>query len=215
MREIPRWLPVTYTLLLVFWVPAVIVQYGASNFLWFCDVANFVMLVAVWRRSALLFSSQAVGVLLFQAVWWVDYFGRLLLGSHPIGGTEYMFDPTLPLWLRSFSLFHLAVPFLLLWMVARLGYHRRGWWLQCAISAVVFPLSAMVSTSSRNINWVNAPFGVEQVWLPPWVYILVAWMACCLVVFYGTHRVLLWVARGRGWRIWGEGPAMGHQGTRA
>jgi hypothetical protein len=205
MASIPRSLQVAYTLFILVWVPAVVVQYGPSNFLWFCDVANFVLLVALWRRSALLVSSQAVGVLLFQAVWWADYFGRLLLGFHPISGTEYMFDPALPLWLRSLSLFHLAIPFLLLWALARLGYHRRGWRLQCALAAPVFLLSAAVSTPELNLNWVNAPFGFEQVWLPPWLYVIVAWAAVCAVVFYGTHLLLLGIARWRRWRIWGEG----------
>ena len=205
MAPIPMWLKVVYTLFVVVWVPAVVVHYGATNFLWFCDVANFLILLALWRSSPLLFSAQAVGVMLFQALWWVDYFGRLLLGFHPIHGTEYMFDPELALWLRSLSLFHLVVPFLLLWALARLGYDRRGWQLQVVLGALLFALCGWISTPDLNLNWVNAPFGMEQVWLPHWLYVLVAWAACSAVVFYGTHRLLLALARWRGWRIWGEG----------
>jgi len=136
--RIPIWVKVGYTLWMVAWVPLYWRQNGASNFLWICDFANFAILAALWAESALVASSQLAGVLFIQLFWAVDYFGRLLLGSHPIGGTEYMFDPAKPLWLRGLSLFHLwSVP-LLVWMVRRLGHDRRGWVLQTGVAALLF-----------------------------------------------------------------------------
>src|SRR6185436_7659075 len=140
---------------------------GPSNFLWICDFANFATLWALWSESPLVASSQLVGVLFIQLLWAFDYFGRLLTGTHPIGGTEYMFDLAKPEWLRALSLFHLwMVPFLV-WVVRRIGYDRRGWKLQGAIALVLFPLGQQLGTKEQNLNWMWAPFGVEQTLLPP------------------------------------------------
>jgi len=127
MSRVPLWLKVAYTAWMLVWVPAYWVHNGPANFLWFCDLASFVLAAALWMESALLVSSQAVGVLLVQVLWTVDVAARLLLGFHPIGGTQYMFDPARPLWVRLLSLFHVAMPVLLVWGLWRLGYHRRGW----------------------------------------------------------------------------------------
>jgi len=165
--RIPLWVKFAYTLWMVAWVPLYWRQNGASNFLWICDFANFAILAALWAESALVASSQLAGVLFIQLFWAVDYFGRLLLGAHPIGGTEYMFDPAKPLWLRSLSLFHLwSVP-LLVWMVRRLGHDRRGWVLQTGVAALLFPAGVLAGTREQNLNWMYAPFGVEQQLLPP------------------------------------------------
>jgi hypothetical protein len=175
--RIPRWLQIGYTAWFALWVPSYAVEVGGANFLWLCDVANFVLLLAVWSGSRLLFSSQAVGVLLIQLLWVADAAGRLLLGFHPIGGTEYMFDAAEPLVVRLLSLFHLWVPILLLWAVYRLGLDRRAWKLQTLITWLVLPLSYLADPE-LNINWLWRPFGVEQTLLPPGLY-----MAACLVLY--------------------------------
>jgi len=197
---VPLWLKVLYTLWAIVWVPVYWVESGPANFLWLCDVANFVVLAALWLESPLLFSSQAVSVLIIQLVWWIDWLGRLLLGRHPVGGTEYMFDPAEPVSVKLLSTFHLWMPPLLLWSVWRLGYHRLGWKLQTAIAWVVLPLS-LLPDPARNLNWVRHPFGLEQRWLPP-----AAWVALCLllyplVLYLPTHAALLAWARSRGRRI--------------
>jgi hypothetical protein len=203
MRGIPLGLKIAYTVFFVVWVPVVALSWGWTNYLWLCDVANFVLLVAIWRESPLLISSQGVAVLLVQLIWWIDFFTRLLLGFHPVGGTEYMFDPSEPFLGKGLSLFHIWSPLLLLWLLARLGYDRRGWKLQSALGLLIFPLSFLLPTREQNVNWVWEPFGLEQVWLPPLAYLAVVMMAAPLVIFLPTHRVLLTVARRRGWRIWG------------
>ena len=100
-RRLPFAVKLAWTAWMAFWVPVYWHENGPANFLWVCDVANFVLLAALWRESALLFSSQAVGVLLIQALWAIDYFGALFSGAHPLGGTEYMFDGASPPWLRA------------------------------------------------------------------------------------------------------------------
>lgn len=197
-RRLPLWLKLLYTAWMAVWIPVYWVHSGPDNFLWLCDVANFVVAVAVWVESPLLFSSQAVGVLLIQSLWMVDFFTALLFGVHPIGGTEYMFDAATPPWQRSFSLFHVFVPALLVWALYRLGYHRHGWRLQTAFTWAVLPLTYLLSDPERNINWLWRPFGVEQSLVPGPV-----WVALCLLlypalIFYPTHLALTaWARRSR------------------
>jgi hypothetical protein len=160
---------------------------GPANFLWFCDLANFVVAVALWRESSLLFSSQAVGVLLIQLVWIVDFGAALLLGVHPVGGTEYMFDAAEPLWVRLLSLFHVFVPVLLCWALARLGHDPRGWKLQTAIAWIVLPVTFFFTDPALNLNWLRQPFGVEQTLMPPLAYLVFCMVAYPLVLYLPTH----------------------------
>src|SRR5437660_8842041 len=70
----------------------------------------------------------AVGILVPQTVWVIDFVAQLFGGS-VVGSTEYMFKDT-SLFLRGLSLFHGWIPFLLVYLVWRLGYDRRallGW----------------------------------------------------------------------------------------
>src|SRR5438552_18792150 len=74
----------------------------------------------------------AVCICLSQMFWVVDFLGGAV--GHPITGmTNYMFNPGIPLFVRGLSSFHGWLPFLLLWMVWRLGYDRRALALQAAV----------------------------------------------------------------------------------
>jgi hypothetical protein len=164
---------------MVVWVPLYWKENGWTNFLWLCDFANFVLCLGLWFECAILVSSQLVGIAFVHFVWAVDFFGRLLFGFHPVGGTEYMFDPALPLWLRALSLFHLWTVPLLVWAMTRLGHDRRGWKLQAFFVFVLLPLGQQLGTREQNLNWMWEPFGVPQVWLPP---LLFAWVGAAVFV---------------------------------
>jgi hypothetical protein len=153
-RRIPLSIKLGYTIFLAVWIPAYWQAYGWENFLWICDVANLLIGLALWLESPILIAAQAVGVLIIQALWLIDVLARLLIGFHPIGGTEYMFDATKPLFLRLLSLFHVCVPVLLLWAIARLGYDRRGWRLQAAFTALLLPTTFLLTDPADNINWI-------------------------------------------------------------
>ncbi|HEY6764413.1 MAG TPA: hypothetical protein VI386_06550, partial [Candidatus Sulfotelmatobacter sp.] len=86
--RIPVWLKIAWTLWLIAWFPLYWKQYGPQNFLFFCDLGNLLIGIALWLESPLIFSSQACGLLLFQALYAVDLAGALLTGRHLIGGTE-------------------------------------------------------------------------------------------------------------------------------
>lgn len=188
-RGIPAWVKVAFTAWLVVWVAVYWPQYGPANFLWLCDAANFVVAAALWLESSLLISAQAVSVLIISALWMIDFFSALLFGVHPIGGTEYMFLAEIPLPIRLLSLFHVAVPVLLVWALRRLGYDRRGWKLQAAIAWVILPVSFLVGDAERNLNWLWRPFETVT-GLPPAAHLALGMVLVPLVLYVPTHFVL-------------------------
>lgn len=191
-RRIPLWLKIGWTVFVAVWVPLYWRQYTASTFLWFCDVANLVILAALWTESALLFSWQAVSVLLFQIAYSIDVIGRALLGRHLIGGTEWVFDDaTVPLHIKTLSVaMHLAAPPLLIWAVRRLGYDRRAIFCQIATACVLLPICWFVSDPVLNLNWVYRPFNKPQTWMSPGLYLLVCILGYTVLVFLPTHLLL-------------------------
>ncbi|MBP7588908.1 MAG: hypothetical protein KBA72_13230 [Thermoanaerobaculia bacterium] len=191
MNRIPLSAKVLYTVWMAVWVPVYWQQNGPENFLWLCDFANWVLFLAIWQESALLVSAQLAGVFLIQLVWAVDFSAALLFGTHPVGGTEYMFDAAKPLWLRGLSLFHLWTIPLLVWLVRQVGYDRRGWRLQVAIAAVLFPLGVVLGTREQNLNWMYAPFGLPQTLLDPLLFAFVAVPIAALLLFVPGD----WIAR--------------------
>jgi hypothetical protein len=143
--RLPLWLKVLWTAWVIAWVPFYWKQYGVQTFLYFCDLGNFFIAAALWLESPLIFSWQACGLLFFQTLYTVDLFAAVLTGKHPIGGTEYMFDASMPLFVRLLSLFHIVMPPMLLWAIWRLattgagGFikpSQLGSWFQSIISGV-------------------------------------------------------------------------------
>jgi hypothetical protein len=91
--RVPLWLKLGWTVWVIAWVPFYWTQYGLQNFLFFCDLWNLFLMLALWLESPLIFSWQATGLLLFQTLYAIDLAGAFSTGSHIVGGTEYMFDP--------------------------------------------------------------------------------------------------------------------------
>lgn len=198
--HLPAWLKWAYTAFLAVLVPVYWVNYGPTNFLYFCDVALFLTLAAVWTRKPLFASMAAVGILIPQILWCLD-FGAELLGWKLVGMTSYMFDESRPLFLRGLSLFHGWLPFLLFFLVIRIGYDRRAFvaWtalaiLLCLVAFFFMPPAGSVMHDPKipvNINYV---FGFDdakpQTLMPTGLY-LVAWITVlCLVVYLPTHLFL-------------------------
>src|SRR5436853_7611 len=119
-KLIPLWLKLAFTAFMAFLVPIYWRKYGPTNFLYFCDVALFLTLAAVWLEKPLFASMATVGIVLVQVVWCAD-FAAHLLGIHLIGMTNYMFESDRPLYLRGLSLFHGWLPFLVVFLTVRLG----------------------------------------------------------------------------------------------
>jgi hypothetical protein len=193
--RIPLWLKMGWTVWLLIWAPVYWRQYGAQNFLFFCDVGNFLIAVALWLESRLIFSWQAVGLLVFQSLYTLDLLGALVSGKHAIGGTEYMFDPKIPLLVRALGLYHVIVPPLLLWGIRRLGYDRRGWMLQVLTTCILVPIN-FLWRPEYNVNWARG-IGHEQHAMPGWLYLIGYPVVASLFVYWPTHLALSrWIGQG-------------------
>jgi hypothetical protein len=121
----------------------------------------------------------------------VDMLGRLVLGFHPIGGTEYMWDSVhYPLYIRLLSLFHVVTPFLLVWGLRRFGYDRRAFWLQVATAWIVLPVSFLLTSPDKDINWVYGLFDRPQTIMSPTLYLALCMMGYPLLVYLPSHATL-------------------------
>ncbi len=188
--RLPLWLKIAWSVWLLVWVPLYLRQYGVQNFLYFCDLGNFFIAAALWLESRLLFSWQAVGLLVFQSLYALDLVGAFLFRKHAIGGTEYMFDPAIPLLVRLLGLYHLMVPLLLLWAVRRLGYDRSAWKWQTLTTCIVVPVNYFWRPQD-NVNWARGMVH-EQHLLPGWLYVLGYLIVAPTLVYWPTHVALKW-----------------------
>jgi len=169
---VPIWLKIVYTLFVVFLVPIYWRQYGPANFLWFSDIALLMMVPALWFENALLVSMMALSVLLLELVWNIDFWVRLATRKSLIALSDYMFDPKIPIFIRVLSLFHVALPILLIWLLVRLGYERRAFFWQTLVAVMALPISYFVTNPRENINWVYGLGEKPQTFLPAPLFVL-------------------------------------------
>jgi hypothetical protein len=198
--RIPRWIKLSFTAFMLVLVPTYWANYGPTNFLYFCDVALFLTLYGVWTERTLPLGMAAAGIALPQLLWVVDFAGELL-GAPLIGMTSYMFEPQNPLFNRSLSLFHGWLPFLLLWLVWRVGYDRRAFvaWLGTAWALIVIcyvwmppphePGAVIDPNLPVNINYVYGLDG-RQPWMPEVAWLCVWMLAQPLLLVGPTHLLL-------------------------
>jgi hypothetical protein len=174
--------------------------YGVTNFLWFCDAAVILTVAGMWLESSLLISMCAVGILLPQCLWLAD-FACHLFGLHLLNLTGYMFDPRIPLFTRALSLFHGWLPLLLVWLLSRLGYDRRGlpaWTFLAVILVLVSYLCAPAAGTHPadpnqpiNLNYVygfndqKPQHGINQN-----LYVVLWLGGLWLFAFLPTHLLL-------------------------
>jgi hypothetical protein len=197
---IPLAAKIVVTIFLAVLVPVYWHAYGPTNFLWFCDAALILTVVGMWRESSRLISMCAVGILLPQTLWLVD-FGSQLLGFHLLGLTSYMFDEKLPLFTRGLSLFHGWLPLLLVWLLRRVGYDRRALWSWTTLAASLMfvcyfftpPAGAHPANPNAPIN-LNYLYGFNdqqpQTWVNQNLYVVLWLGVLWLVAFLPTHWAL-------------------------
>jgi hypothetical protein len=192
MELILLWVKLCYTAFVAVTVAIYAKKYPLWNFLWFSDIALIATVPALWLENSLLASMMLVGVLLPELLWNGAFFVRLLTGARLFGLTDYMFDPSKPRYLRAISLlFHVFLPFLLLWMVVRLGYHPDALIWQTALAWVVLPLSYRLGDPKvENLNWVFGWTAKPQTRIPPLAYLGLMMVAVPLLIFLPTHLLL-------------------------
>jgi hypothetical protein len=195
---LPLWLKLAFTAFMAVLIPVYWQNYGPTNFLYFCDVALFLTLVAVWIESPLLASMCAVGILASQTLWVIDFLSNFV-GLPLTGMTDYMFMADHSLFLRGLSLFHGWLPFLLVFLVWRLGYDRRALAAWTALAWALLLVCFFFMPPPRpdpglipvNINYVwGMSDTAAQSWMPPAVW-LVGLMTGFPLILYGPVHVLL------------------------
>lgn len=203
--SIPLAVKIGFTAFMAVLVPYYWIEYGPTNFVYFCDIALFLGLAAVWTEKPLFASMAAVGITIPQLLWQVDFIGGLF-GYAPIGMTEYMFNPDISLFARGLSFFHFWLPILLLYLVYRLGYDRRaliGWtgiaWTAMLVSYFLLPAPGDVlefANQPRNVNYVYGMSENEvQTWMPQLVWFGLLLIGLPAIVYLPTHVVLASVDR--------------------
>lgn len=197
-HRLPLSVKLGFTAFMAVLVPVYWANYGPTNFLYFCDVALFLTLVAVWTESALLASMAAVGIVLPQLIWVLD-FAAGLCGVKLLGMTAYMFDEKRSLFLRGLSLFHGWLPFLLLFLVKRLGYDKRAFpaWWALAWALILFCYTFMPAptpapgTAPVNINYVHGMSDdAAQTWMPPLAWLATLMAGLPALLYFPTHLAL-------------------------
>ena len=184
--QILSWLTLVYGLA----VPVIAViywrTYGPTNFLWLSDIGLVLTLAALLSGSRLLASMGAVGVLALELAWTIDF----LAGGRFISIAAYMFDVKLPRYLRGLSLFHLALPPTLLFLVYQFGYDRRALIYQTLLTWAVLIVTYLTTDPEKNINWVFGPSSKPQHVVPPLLYLGLEMAIIPICVFLPTHLLL-------------------------
>ena len=187
---IPFSVKLFYTLFVCVLVPVYWRHYGLANFLWFSDLALLIGLAATWLESPLLASMQTISVLLLELVWIIDFLVRLVTGKQIIGIAEYMFKSDKPLFVRALSLFHLVLPFFLVWLVYVLGYDTRAWILQTLLFWTVVLVCYFFTKPSDNINWVFGIGSRRHYKISSTLYLALLMLGVPICIYLPTHFFL-------------------------
>jgi hypothetical protein len=187
LPEAVRWGALVW---LAIWIPAYWRAWGPVNFLHLCDVAVLLTCIGLWTGNRLLLSSQAVSSLLANCIWSLDAACLLFLKRPFFGGTEFLLNQHIHLWVRLLSFYHVVVPVVLLWALSRIGYDRRALALQCGILLTALLIGRFTSPF-ENINFAfRDPFWGRQLGpLPLHIAISIAFGA--IVVYAPAHLILL------------------------
>jgi len=172
------------------YAPAYALAYGFANFLFLCNLSVLVAAVGLWTCNRLLLSSQAVATGLVGTAWTLDFGSRLLTGRHLIGGTEYMWDPQWPLFTRLLSLYHVALPLVLVLALRRVGYDARGYRLQSAIAVAAVAVGRLFPPAV-NLNYAYVEPLFERTWGGPVTHVAAVAGFLALVAYPLTHLLLL------------------------
>lgn len=187
------WIKFLSTFFLCILVPVYWTKLGPANFLWVSQIALITINVALWLENRFLASMMATGVLLPELLWCMDFFTRLLAGKHlfGLGATSYMFSAKIPWIIRILSfLYHVYLPTILIFVLYRLGYHRKAWLAQTVLLWVVLPLCYWLTDPQANINWVFGLGAEPQQWLSGPVYLVLLMIMFPLIVCIPSHLML-------------------------
>lgn len=184
-----------FTTWLAAWLVIMLPEVGPKNFFWLCNAAKFLILASLWTGNRFLVSSQAGTVVLVGAGWSLDVLVGVFTGGSVTGLTAYMFDPEVALLLRLSSLYHVALPLLVLWMLWRLGYDRRAWWFQCVLGTLLVLGGWLFTEPWRNVNLVFQPELAGWAWISPGAWVALLLLVYPLVIYLPGHLLVAGLTR--------------------
>lgn len=165
--------------------------YGPLNFLWLSDMGLFLTTFGLWFNMPVLISMAAVGVMLTELIWCVDYFAALFLGLNIIDLSDYMFDGGYPLLLRGLSLFHVAMPIIWVLYLIDYGYDRRAFWYMTILYWIMVIFTYTLTEPAANVNWVFLPLFKPMLGLAENVWMILLMILFPLCIFLPTHFVCM------------------------
>ncbi len=159
LPPVPLWFKTFYTAFVFVVIAVYWVKYGPANFLWFSDIAFFGMAYALWRDDALFPSMMAIGVLPLEFIWTFSYFSGFVGddGQTWMGVGDYMFDQSLPVWLRALSWFHFFMIGAVIYMLLRKGYDKRALIPQTVLAMAVLAATHVWGIKEDNPNMIYPP----------------------------------------------------------
>ena len=188
---LPSWVRWASLIWLAVWIPSYAMNWGWLNFLHLCDVAVFLTCAGLAYNNALLLSSQAVSSIIGDFLWCGDVSWRLAFGRHLMGGTQYMWDTRFPLWVRLLSMFHVALPLVLVAALRITGYDPRALRLQCWIAGTLLVVSRLLGPG-RNLNYTFSDPVFHRTFGPAPIHLALIFAALVGVIYWPTHRLLIW-----------------------
>jgi hypothetical protein len=152
---VPFNVKISYYAFMAILIPTYAINYPLANFFNLCDVHLLLILVSFLTDTHLFISMSAVGTLVAQSLWCLDFI-CLTLGIKFVGSSDYMFDDQFSIYLRFLSLFHGWFPFLLLYLINHVGYDRRALYYQISLCLSLCLLSYnQIDLYNENINFVK------------------------------------------------------------
>lgn len=165
--------------------------YGPDNFLWLSDIGLFLTVSGVAFESPLLISMAAVGVIVLETIWMIDYFLYFIIKRSVLGVSEYMFNPQYSKFIRALSLFHVVFPIMWIILLSQWGYDSKAFYYQGALTWLVLILGYLFSTPSKNINWVFLPKAKNWKRMPPLVWLGILMIGIPLIFQLPPHLLFL------------------------
>jgi hypothetical protein len=177
---VPYNIKLSYYAFMAFLLPTYTIHYPLVNYFNLCIVHLNLVLISFITDKPIFISMSAIGISVIQLAWSLDFLGETL-GFEFLGATTYMYNENLPVYLRSLSLFHAWFPFLLFYLLKRIGYDQRALCYQLVLSNSLCLLSyCHTDLYNQNINRIkDFPIYYHLILFPIAIFI--------------THKFLLWV----------------------
>lgn len=182
-----RWLALAWVMV---WLPAYARVWGWQNFAHFCDVGVFITCLGLWLPSPLLLSSQAVGLTIGCAGWCFEAGWQFMTHRPLFGGTEFLWDSHVALWVRLLSFYHVLAPIVAIYAVQKTGYDPRGFRLQIAIAAALLVIGRVFGPSQNlNFSFVDPVF--HRTWGTAPTHLLMVLAGTVILLFLPAHLLFL------------------------